>query len=107
MFQNALVGNSSRATAGLLDVVLRTRRFRAEEADLEGRAREYLGQFGLLEDADRLVTELPYGKQRQIELVRALVGAPEIMLLDEPAAGLNSAEQENLTTSTTRAASTS
>ncbi len=97
VFENALVGNSSRADASLFDIILRTKRYRNEELTLEERAREYLGQFDLLADAQRLVTELPYGKQRQIELVRALVGAPEIMLLDEPAAGLNSAEQENLT----------
>jgi branched-chain amino acid transport system ATP-binding protein len=97
VFENALVGNSSRAEAGLFDIILRSKRYRNEELTLEERAREYLGQFDLLADAERLVTELPYGKQRQIELVRALVGAPEIMLLDEPAAGLNSGEQENLT----------
>ncbi|MFL6797560.1 MAG: ABC transporter ATP-binding protein [Xanthobacteraceae bacterium] len=97
VLQNALVGNSSRARAKLIDVVLRTKRFRTEERELEERARQYLEQFGLWTDADRLVTELPYGKQRQIELVRALVSAPDVMLLDEPAAGLNSAEQESLT----------
>jgi ABC-type branched-subunit amino acid transport system ATPase component len=98
VFQNALVGNSSRAISSLLDVILRTKRYRAEEQDLEERTRKYLEEFDLLADGDRPVTELPYGKQRQIEIVRALVGAPEILLLDEPAAGLNSAEQESLAT---------
>jgi branched-chain amino acid transport system ATP-binding protein len=65
---------------------------------LEERTRKYLEEFDLLADGDRPVTELPYGKQRQIEIVRALVGAPEILLLDEPAAGINSAEQESLAT---------
>jgi branched-chain amino acid transport system ATP-binding protein len=97
VFQNALVGNSSRANANLFDIMLRNKRFRDEERHLEERAREYLSQFDLLADGDRFVTELPYGKQRQIELVRALVASPEIMLLDEPAAGLNSAERESLT----------
>jgi branched-chain amino acid transport system ATP-binding protein len=97
VFQNALVGNSSRAKAGLFDIILRNKRFRTEERTLEERAREYLHELDLLAEADRAVTELPYGKQRQVELVRALVGAPEIMLLDEPAAGLNSAERGSLT----------
>jgi branched-chain amino acid transport system ATP-binding protein len=97
VFENVLVGNSSRAGAGLFDVVLRTRRYWDEEQKWNDRARAYLKEFDLLADANRLVTELPYGKQRQIEMVRALVSAPDIMLLDEPAAGLNSAEQENLT----------
>jgi branched-chain amino acid transport system ATP-binding protein len=97
VFENVLIGNSARATASFLDVVMRTPRYRTEERRWKERAREYLREFGLLTDANRLVTELPYGKQRQIEIVRALVGAPEIMLLDEPAAGLNSAEQDTLT----------
>ena len=97
VFENCLAGNSSRMQSGVLEIVLRTPRFRREERDVADRARAYLDEFGLLGEADRLVTELPYGKQRQIEIVRALVGQPSVLLLDEPAAGLNSVEQESLT----------
>ena len=55
---------------------------------LEERARDCLAQLHLLSDAERMVSELPYGKQRQMELARALVGGADV-LLDEPAAGLN------------------
>jgi len=96
VFENSLVGSSSRVKSGFFDTVFRTRRFRSEVRALEERARDYLKEFDLLADTDRLVAELPYGKQRQVEMVRALVGAPSILLLDEPAAGLNSGEQEVL-----------
>jgi len=96
VLENALVGNSGRGEANLLEVVLRTKRYRDYEQRLTERARALLDDFGLSADAGRLVSELPYGKQRQVEIARALVGAPEILLLDEPAAGLNSREQEAL-----------
>ena len=69
-FENCLVGSSTRMKASLIDIVLHTSRYRLEERDIEERARTYLREFDLLGDADRLVTELPYGKQRQIEIVR-------------------------------------
>jgi ABC-type branched-subunit amino acid transport system ATPase component len=96
VLENVLLGNSGRHEASLLEVVLRTRRCREDEVKLKARARTLLDDFGLSPDAERLVTELPYGKQRQIEIARALLGAPEVLLLDEPAAGLNSREQETL-----------
>ena len=96
VLENALAGNSGRGETNLLEVVLRTKRYRDYEQRLTERARALLDDFGLSADAGRLVSELPYGKQRQVEIARALVGAPEILLLDEPAAGLNSREQETL-----------
>jgi ABC-type branched-subunit amino acid transport system ATPase component len=80
----------------MIDIVLRTRRFRREQQALEERARDCLAQLHLLSDADRMVGELPYGKQRQMELARALVGGADVLLLDEPAAGLNTGEQREL-----------
>ena len=84
VFENVSLGNTNRATAGMFDIVFRTSRFRKEELDVEQRARGYLKEFNLHDEAYRLVNELPYGKQRQIEIVRALVGMPNILLLDEP-----------------------
>lgn len=95
-FENALVGDSAHVKARLIDVVLRTNRFRMERQSIEERARNWLGELNLLSDAERMVSELPYGKQRQIELARALMSAPDVLLLDEQAAGLNSGEQRDL-----------
>jgi len=94
--ENVLVGASTHTKSNLFDVVLRTKRFRAEQRVIEERARACLSELNLLADADRMVGELPYGKQRQLELARALMSEPKILLLDEPAAGLNTGEQREL-----------
>ena len=96
VLENVLVGGNTALRAGMVETVLRLPSFRREEAALEERARHFLAQSGLTGDADRLVGELPYGKQRKVEIARALVGGPRMLLLDEPAAGLNSAEVEAL-----------
>jgi branched-chain amino acid transport system ATP-binding protein len=63
---------------------------------IRGHAAQLLATLGLAEDADRLVGALPYGRQRMVEIARALVSKPKLLLLDEPAAGLNSSEVERL-----------
>jgi branched-chain amino acid transport system permease protein len=66
------------------------------EHERRERARRLLGEFDLLQMADEPAVNLPYGRQRQLEIARALAAEPTILLLDEPAAGLNAAEQEGL-----------
>jgi branched-chain amino acid transport system ATP-binding protein len=76
--------------------VLRTARYREAEKAIETRAREVLEMMELTDYAAELPRNLPYGLQRRVELARALAGQPRLLLLDEPAAGLNSADVEDL-----------
>ncbi len=96
VLENVLVGAAGAYRSGLAAAVLRTPRFRAEEALMRDRAHALLDQLGMGADAARPVGALPYGRQRKIEIARALIGNPKILLLDEPAAGLNSGEVEGL-----------
>ena len=75
---------------------LRSRRFHAEEADLQDRTRELLGIFNLERVQDAPAKSLSYGDQRRLEIVRALATGPRLLLLDEPAAGMNPSEKDEL-----------
>jgi branched-chain amino acid transport system permease protein len=68
----------------------------ADHGDIEARALAVLDFVGLLDRADDMVIGLPYGHQRKIEIARALAANPQLLLLDEPAAGLNSTEKQQL-----------
>ena len=96
VLENVLVGADGRFRSNLLASVLRTPGFRAEETRLRARAQTLLEMLGMGGDGSRLVASLPYGKQRKIEIARALISDPKVLLLDEPAAGLNSGEVEAL-----------
>jgi branched-chain amino acid transport system ATP-binding protein len=96
VLENVLVGADARHGTGFWSTLLRTPRFRAESHALQARALELLAGLGLADDARREVRELPYGKQRKIEIARALILKPQVLMLDEPAAGLNSGEVEEL-----------
>jgi branched-chain amino acid transport system ATP-binding protein len=96
VLENVLVGAYARQRVGFWASVLRTPAFRAEETALRERALQLLDGLGLAADAQRDVGELPYGKQRKIEIARALMLQPKVLMLDEPAAGLNSGEVEEL-----------
>ncbi|MDR0578401.1 MAG: ABC transporter ATP-binding protein [Candidatus Accumulibacter sp.] len=81
---------------GFWSAVLRTKRYRRAEKGIEAKAREVLEMMKLTDCAGELPRNLPYGLQRRVELARALAGQPRLLLLDEPAAGLNSADVEDL-----------
>ena len=81
---------------GLMDCFLRTPRYMRRERDIEDHAMEVLSRLGLAEVALELPKNLPYGVQRLVEIARALSIKPKLLMLDEPAAGLNSADVEGL-----------
>lgn len=94
--QNVLVGRHRFFRANLLDVILGTPRLKRQEGENTGRAMALLEAVGLAGMADRMPAGLPYGKRRSLEIARALAGEPELLCLDEPAAGMNFDEMEEL-----------
>ena len=96
--RNVMVGlhNHPEFRCSLLESILRLpRHFKVEKAMRE-RAKELLDIFGLLDDRNLLACNLPYGKQRKLEIARALATNPKLLLLDEPAAGMNPQETAEL-----------
>lgn len=96
VLQNVIVGQHSRLNAGLPERLIFSPRVSREEARARQRAQDLLASSGLATMQDALASSLPYGSQRRLELARALAADPQLLLLDEPAAGMNSAEREEL-----------
>jgi len=94
--ENVMVGRHPRTKAGLLRVAFRTPGARAEEALIRREAAQWLDFVGLGAFADRPAGSLPCGQQKLLEIARALATEPKLLLLDEPAAGLNIRETEDL-----------
>jgi branched-chain amino acid transport system ATP-binding protein len=90
--ENVLVGLDVRLKATWLGALFQTPATRREEHEAEARARELLGFVGLTGRGDVLARNLPYGDQRRLEIARALGTGPKLILLDEPAAGMNPSE---------------
>jgi len=81
---------------GLLESVLRVGRYHSEEEEIEAKAIKFLEIFQLADKKDEIARNLPYGEQRRLEIARALAAQPKLLLLDEPAAGMNPQETQNL-----------
>jgi branched-chain amino acid transport system ATP-binding protein len=93
---NVMVGAHWWMTSHVWDSVIKSRRARADERRVEERARDLLEVLGLTRYAGSYARELPYGLQRRLEIARALAAMPRVLLLDEPAAGLNPQEKKEL-----------
>ena len=92
VLEHILVGHHSRMKTGLLGSLLHTASMKKQEEEAVEEAHKLLQYVGLDDVADHLATELPYGKQRKLEIARAMASHPQIILLDEPAAGMNDSE---------------
>ncbi|HCR04012.1 MAG TPA: high-affinity branched-chain amino acid ABC transporter ATP-binding protein LivG, partial [Gemmatimonadetes bacterium] len=96
VLENVKLARHLTRTQGVFDAIARTRRLREEEVKIEQDAMELLGIFKLDGRADELALNLPYGSQRRLEIARALATNPRVLLLDEPAAGMNTQESLEL-----------
>jgi branched-chain amino acid transport system ATP-binding protein len=96
VLDNVRIAYHPHAGYTLVDAVLRTQRFQAKEAEMTERAQEFLAIFGLEDRQDEIAGGLPYGLQRRLEIARALAAWPELLILDEPAAGMNPQEIDEL-----------
>ena len=95
--ENVMVGRHARMKANMFNSVLRTPSVRREEKAARDRARELLVFTGLGRKAEEVARNLPYGDQRRLEVARALATDPQLLLLDEPTAGMNPQESAEFT----------
>ena len=96
VFDNVRAATQLHRSHGIRQALLRGRSHQAGEKEVEERVLDLLEVFSLQDFRDELATSLPYGAQRRLEIVRALATQPKLLLLDEPAAGMNPSEKEDL-----------
>ena len=98
VIRNVLVGLHSQKeyAYSLLDSILRLPRFKREEKEMRDKAKGLLAMVDLLDVRNDISSNLPYGKQRKLEIARALATEPKLLCLDEPAAGMNPQETKEL-----------
>ena len=97
VLENVMIGRHTRSKSTVIPSILKLPSVLREENDIRKRAIEILDYVGLAEMKDTIAQNLPYGRQRILEIARALASEPRILLLDEPAAGLNQTETAELT----------
>jgi branched-chain amino acid transport system ATP-binding protein len=96
VLENVMVGRHCRTKAGVVSAVLREKKTREEERDIINSSYRILEKIGLGDMVNELADNLPYGAQRRLEIARALATEPFLLLLDEPAAGMNPQETKGL-----------
>ncbi|MGE3802945.1 MAG: ABC transporter ATP-binding protein [Candidatus Kapaibacterium sp.] len=96
VFDNVRVGFNNASKTGLFGSILQPGRYWTEEKEIADKIDHLLGMFGLLDNRQELAKNLSYGDQRRVEIVRAMATDPKLLLLDEPAAGMNPTEKVEL-----------
>lgn len=96
VMDNLKVGMHNKINTGLADILLMTKREKAEEKSALEKAHEILRYLGIDDMSDEYASNLPYGSQRRVEIGRALASEPSLILLDEPSAGMNQNETMEL-----------
>ncbi|CDM67263.1 High-affinity branched-chain amino acid transport ATP-binding protein LivG [Clostridium bornimense] len=96
VLDNVKISYDYKLKYNLLDSILRTPRFKREESNMDSEVKDLLKTFNLLDKCYEKASNLSYGEQRRLEIVRALATGPKLLLLDEPAAGMNPQETAEL-----------
>jgi branched-chain amino acid transport system ATP-binding protein len=96
VLDNVRIAYHPHSGYNMVDAILRTAHFERRERELTERAQDFLAVFGLDDLQDEIASSLPYGQQRRLEIARALAADPKLLLLDEPAAGMNPQETVEL-----------
>ncbi|MDD4599719.1 Lipopolysaccharide export system ATP-binding protein LptB [bioreactor metagenome] len=96
VIDNVKIAYHSHVKYNLVESILRIGRYHGEEAEIEEKAERFLEIFKLADKKDEISKNLPYGEQRRLEIARALAAQPKLLLLDEPAAGMNPQETHKL-----------